>query len=258
MQKSLRRTSKQQEERLNLNKFVSKGPERALLYWTGILIYSFYTFIRQSKHMNTLAQLFGTALRVKLMRLFLFNKGMAYDVMYIEDKTDAKARDIEKEIVSLKKLGLIKSATLSRVVTVKVGKKTKEQKKNFKAWTLDSGFEFTEPLTDFLIKTHSLEDKAIVRRLEKVGKVKAVIVAGIFLRDSESRIDMFIVGDNIKQSALERVIKSIESDMGKEVRYVMLSGSDFEYRVSMNDKLVRDVLDFSHKILLNKIGIVAK
>jgi len=207
--------------------------------------------------MNTLSQLFGSALRVKLMRLFLFNKGLAYDVMYIEDKTGERPRDIEKEIVSLKKLELIKATTLSRMVPVKVGKQVIEKKKQFKAWTLDTGFEFTEALTDFLVKTHSLEDKAIVKRLEKVGKIKAVIVAGIFLRDSESRIDMFVVGDSIKQPALEKVIKSIESDMGKDVRYVVLSGADFEYRVSMNDKLVRDVLDFPHKILSNKLGILS-
>ena len=207
--------------------------------------------------MDTLSQLFGTTLRVKLMRLFLFNKGLPYDVMYIEDKTGERPHTIEKEIVALKKLGLIKVTTLSRVVPVKVGKKVVEKKKQFKAWTLDSGFEFTEALTDFLIKTHSLEDKAIVRRLDKAGKIKAVIVAGIFLRDSDSRIDMFLVGDGIKQAALEKVIKSIESDMGKDVRYVVLSGADFEYRVSMNDKLVRDVLDFPHKVLLNKMGVLS-
>jgi hypothetical protein len=183
---------------------------------------------------------------------------MVYDVMYIEDKTGERSRDIEKEIESLKKLGLIKVSSLSRVISVKKGKKVTEQKKKFKAWTLDNGFEFTEALTDFLVKTHSLEDKAIVRRLEKAGKIRAVLVSGIFLRDGESRIDMFVVGDNVKQPAMERVIKSIESDMGKEVRYVVLSVSDFEYRVSMNDKLVRDVFDFPHKILLNKIGLVAK
>jgi hypothetical protein len=208
--------------------------------------------------MDTLSQLFGTTLKVKLLRLFLFNRGVSYDVVHIEDKTGARARDIEKEIAVLKKMGLIKASSLSRIVQIKKGKKITEKKKQFKAWTLDNNFEFAEPLSDFLIKTHSLEDKAIVRRLEKVGKVKAVVVAGIFLRDSESRIDMFIVGDNIKQPALDRVIKSIESDMGKDVRYVMLSGSDFEYRVSMNDKLVRDVLDFPHKLLLNKLGIVGK
>ncbi len=141
---------------------------------------------------------------------------------------------------------------------VKVGKKIVEKKRIFKAWTLDTHFKFSAPLSDFLIKTHSLEDTGIVRKLEKAGKIKAVIVAGIFMQDTDARIDLFVVADAVKQSSMEKVIKSIESDMGKEVRYALLSSEDFNYRVSMNDKLVRDVFDFRHKILLNKIGLVQK
>lgn len=178
--------------------------------------------------------------------------------MYIQDKTDARPKDIEYEIATLRKMGLIKGSSLSRTVSVKVGKKVVEKKKTFKAWTLDSKFEFIEALTDFLIKTHSLEDRAIVRRLDRVGRIKAVLVSGIFMRDSDSRIDMFVVADGLKQAAMDKVIKSIESDMGKDIRYAVMSAADFEYRVSMNDKLVRDVLDFPHKILSNKIGIGSK
>lgn len=208
--------------------------------------------------MDILSQLFGTALRVKLMRLFLFNKGVSYDSLYIEDKTGERARDIEKEIDVLKKMGLIKVTHLFRMVSIKSGKKVVEKKKKCKAWTLDTSFKFTEPLSDFLIKTHSLEDRTIVRKLEKVGKIKAVLVAGIFLKDLESTIDLFVVGDSIKPASMERVVKSIESDMGKEIRYTTLSVTDFEYRLSMNDKLIRDVFDFPHKILFNKIGLVSK
>ncbi len=71
-------------------------------------------------------------------------------------------------------------------------------------------------------------------------------------------MDMFVVADGVKQLAMDRVIKSIESDMGKDIRYAVMSAADFEYRMSMNDKLVRDVLDFPHKILSNKIGLNIK
>lgn len=205
--------------------------------------------------MDTLSELFGNALRVKMIRLFLFNPGSIFDTDYVIGKTFAKPRDIEREAAFLCKLGLAKTTKLLKAVAIKKGKKTFEAKKKVKAWTLDSRFEFLEPLTDFLIKTHSLEHKAIVRRLEKAGRIKAVLVSGIFMRDNESRLDMFVVGDNIKTSSLDRIIKSIESDMGKDIRYAVLTAPDFSYRLSMNDKLVRDVLDFPHRILVDKIGI---
>jgi hypothetical protein len=63
------------------------------------------------------------------------------------------------------------------------------------------------------------------------------------------------VGDNVKTGYIDRIVKGIESDMGKDIRYSVLSGADYAYRISMNDKLVRDVLDFPHTILVDKIGI---
>ena len=80
-------------------------------------------------------------------------------------------------------------------------------------------------------------------------------MAGIFMRDSESRLDLFVVGDNVNSTSLDRVVKTIESDMGKDIRYAFLSAPDFAYRMSMNDRLVRDVLDFPHEVLVDKIGL---
>jgi hypothetical protein len=208
--------------------------------------------------MQTLSILFGTALRVKMMRLFLFNPGGAFDFEQIEEKMAVKRREIEGELMFLKKLGLVAALKQSRLVSVKKGKKELTKKKKVSVWELDPKFKLIDPLTDFLVKTHSVENKAIVRKLGKAGNIKAVLVSGIFTRNPEARLDMFVVGDNINNTSLDKIVKSIESDMGKDIRYAVLSAPDFAYRKSMNDKLVRDVLDFPHNILFDKIGISGK
>jgi hypothetical protein len=205
--------------------------------------------------MDTLSLLFGSVLRVKMMRLFLFNPGKFFDVEYVVGKTNAKAKDIEIEISFFNKLSLVKVKKVSKIVTIKKGKKVIEAKKKVNTWTLDPAFKYTDALTEFLVRTHSLEHRAIVRRLEKAGRIKAVLVSGIFMRDADARLDLFVVGDNVKSNSIDRIVRGIESDMGKDIRYTVLSGADFSYRVSMNDKLVRDVLDYPHTILLDKIGI---
>lgn len=187
--------------------------------------------------MNTLAQLFGNDLRVRMMRLFLFNRGVAFDLASIEAKTQSKKREAMKEVDALRKLGLIK------------------KKKGEAVFTFDAAFPFADALSDFLIRTHSLEHKDILKKIQKTGKIKAVLIAGIFTKNPESRFDLFVVGDGIKAGALERLIKAIESDMGKEIRYVALSADDFSYRLGMNDRLVRDVLDFPYETLVDKLGI---
>lgn len=206
--------------------------------------------------MPILSNLFGSELRVRMMRLFLFNQDKSFDVEYIIGKTNAKTKDIEKELVLMKKIGLVRQSKSSKIVSVKKGKKVSEKRKKVSVFGLDQKFAYKESLTDFLIKTHSLENKTVIKRLEKVGKIKAVLIAGIFTGSSESRFDLFIVGDNVQSAAIDRVIKGIESDMGKDIRYAVLSVPDFAYRKSMNDKLIRDVIDYPHTILVDKIGIV--
>jgi hypothetical protein len=208
--------------------------------------------------MDTLSQLFGSALRVKMMRLFLFNTDGVFDVDYIVGKTGSKPKEIEAEAAFMKKIGLVKQTKLPKIMTVKKNKKMVEKKVTVKAWSLDTKFQFIEPLTEFLVKTHSVEYKSMIKRLEKAGKIKAVLVSGVFIQNTEARLDMFVVGDGVNSGSMEKSIKSIESDMGKDIRYTVLSTPDFSYRVSMNDKLIRDIFDFPHRILLDKIGLPKK
>jgi hypothetical protein len=65
-----------------------------------------------------------------------------------------------------------------------------------------------------------------------------------------------VVGDNIKRGKLENVMKTLESEIGKELKYAYFGTEDFKYRLSMCDKLIRDILDYPHKKILNKLGII--
>lgn len=189
--------------------------------------------------MVILSNLFGSELRVKMLRLFLFNPEKVFDIAYIEGKTNERPRILEKELAFMRKIGLVK----------------KFKTKKIKGYVLDQKFKYKEALAEFLVKTHSLENKAVVKRLEKAGKIKAVLISGIFTGNQDSRFDLFVVGDNVKSASMDRIVKGIESDMGKDIRYAVISGPDYAYRKSMNDKLVRDVIDYPHTVLVDKIGI---
>ena len=194
--------------------------------------------------MDTLSKLFGTELRVKMIRFFLFNPDTAFDLDQIEKKMLSRKKAISKEILSLKKLGLVKEV-----------KKTLENKKKVKAFLLDPKFEFAESLSEFFVRIHSLDHKSIVKKIEKTGKVKLVLISGIFTRDLESRLDLFVVGDNVNSASMDRIVKGIEAGMGKDIRYAVLSAPDFAYRMGMNDKLIRDVFDYPYQLLVDKLGV---
>ncbi len=101
-----------------------------------------------------------------------------------------------------------------------------------------------------------LQSKELLRRVNRLGTIKLVIVAGVFIQEQESRLDLLVVGDHIKKASFENAIKTLEAEIGKELRYAYFTTDDFKYRLNMFDKLVRDVLDYPHKKVLNRLSFV--
>ncbi|MEK7134977.1 MAG: hypothetical protein AAB735_01015, partial [Patescibacteria group bacterium] len=62
-------------------------------------------------------------------------------------------------------------------------------------------------------------------------------------------------GDNIKPAKFNNFIKKLEAEIGKEISYALMTTKEFHYRYDMYDRFVRDLLDFKHEKLLNKLKI---
>jgi hypothetical protein len=63
------------------------------------------------------------------------------------------------------------------------------------------------------------------------------------------------VGDNISQKKFENMVRGLESEMGKELRYSAFTVDEFKYRISMYDKLVCDVFDYNHEVVFSAPGL---
>ncbi|HEY4478543.1 MAG TPA: hypothetical protein VI775_01740, partial [Candidatus Paceibacterota bacterium] len=77
----------------------------------------------------------------------------------------------------------------------------------------------------------------------------------VFIQEWDTRIDLLIVGDDLNIHRLETVMQSIESEVGKEISYSVFDTEDFEYRLGIHDRLIRDILDSPHTVLIDRIGI---
>lgn len=199
--------------------------------------------------MEILEKLFGSKERVRMMRLFLFNPDTIFSVEKIAERVDASCRFIEKEIAIMKRAGLVKRKEYR-------SKKAIEQK--IVGWALDQSFPYLIPLRSLLIQQVFLRDSDIIGRLSSVGKLRLLVISGVFIQDLDSRVDLLIVGDGLRKWILERNVKNLESEIGKELRYAAFETSDFQYRLNMFDKLIRDIFDFPHRKIVDKIGIVSK
>jgi hypothetical protein len=205
--------------------------------------------------MEILEKIFGSSAKVKIMRLFLFNTEACFDLKDIEERAKVNSTIAKKEMSGLEKMELVKKKNFTKEIEKKKGKELQVVKVKTTGWFLNDRFPYLQPLQSFLINLSPLKHKDLVRRFNSVGNLKLLIISGVFIQESESRVDLLVVGDHLKKNAIENVVSNIEAEIGKEIRYATFETEDFQYRLSMCDKLVRDILDYPHERVIEKIEV---
>ena len=205
--------------------------------------------------MEILSKLFGSAALVKILRLFLFNPDEVFESKDVATRARVSTDNTRYELGLLSRMGFIKKKTCFKATLKKKGKETVMVKKKITGWALDHSFPYRDALEAFLLQATTLNGAEIGQRLNRVGKLKLVIISGVFIRDWDSRLDILIVGSKVNKKQLTATIQDMEAEIGKELRYAFFSQSDFKYRLSVYDKLIRDVLDYPHETIIDRIGV---
>jgi hypothetical protein len=190
---------------------------------------------------DSLQKIFGSNARLKLLRLFLFNPQRSFTVAEAATRAQIETSEARGELNNLVASGLIRKNSRGKQIKFDV----------------NAGFPYFLSLQNLLLNVTSrgLEVKA---RLRSAGPLKLIIIGGMFMGEWEANLDLLLVGDKIKERTLKNQIKKLEAEIGKEIRYTLLSSTDFLYRLNMSDKLLRDVFDFPHRIVLDKFDIGLK
>ena len=133
-------------------------------------------------------------------------------------------------------------------------KKGKTKKKKIHGFTLDVTFPFLVALRS-LVTEVALGKEDLSARFRNCGQMKLIVASGVFLDEEHSRVDILLVGDKLKKPAIEGVLRRLEAELGKELVYGILETSEFEYRHGIYDKFIRDILDYPHLVVLNKLNL---
>jgi len=185
--------------------------------------------------MKAIANIFGGEAKVKVMRLFIFNPEVTYTASEATQRTKENSRVVRKQIQDLLKAGLLK--------------------KRSGGFSLDKTYPYLRALENFLIDAGPITDKELIKKISRAGTIKLLIVSGFFIHNPETRVDLLVVGDHLKKGKLLSAISNIEAELGREVRYAAFETADFQYRLGLYDKLVRDILDLEHRKIVNKLGV---
>ncbi len=187
---------------------------------------------------DTLAKLFGSAARVKLLRLFLFNPREAISASEAAAHARVSVSAVRREMTSFANIGLIKRTNHSKGAR----------------YTLNSDFRYLTALQGLLLNSPARATD-LEKKLKSAGGLKMIIMAGVFVGDWDGRLDLLIVGDRMNDRILRNRVRMLEAELGKEIRYAAMSTQDFFYRLNMSDKLLRDILDYPHSIAFDRLNI---
>jgi hypothetical protein len=218
-----------------------------LRYW--------YNHSHYTTTMDILAKLFGNAARVKLMRLFLFNQEAIFTKAEIADRSKTPNSEVKRELALLISVGLVKSRIVNKDISKKQGKKVIVKKIQDTGYIIDQKFPYFQALKSLLITVSLHADESLVKRFATVGRIKFFVASGLFIQEWDTRVDLLIVGDEINLKRLDVIMKTIESEVGREIAYSAFETTDFEYRYGIHDRLIRDILDLPHTVLVDKLGI---
>lgn len=188
-------------------------------------------------------QLFGSKTRVKLLQLFYSNPNRSFYVREITRKIDEQINSVRRELSNLLSIGIIVSDTNNNRLYYEVNQK----------------FEFYEPLLTIFGSGKKTITKAVdmvnteQADIKTLGNVEIAIYTGQFTRDESSGVDVFLVGD-INQTKLHKFMSELEAKEGKELRYTLLSLSDFQYRRQIKDRFLANVIAAKKQVLIDKHG----
>ncbi|HEX8183071.1 MAG TPA: transcriptional regulator [Candidatus Saccharimonadales bacterium] len=204
-------------------------------------------------------QLFGSKTRVKLLQLFYSNPNRSFYVREITRKIDEQINSVRRELANLLSIGIIVSDNTNNKLYYEVNQK----------------YEYFDPLTIIfgaggsgkklpaqisiaisgglpaateIPAVQSFSDNIDIKTL---GNVEIAVYTGQFTRDESTGVDVFLVGD-INTTKLQKFMADLESKEGKELRYTMMSLSDFQYRQQIKDRFVSNVMRAKKQVIIDK------
>ena len=82
-----------------------------------------------------------------------------------------------------------------------------------KTYFVNSDFDFYNELKTLVLKSSPTSKEKLLKRLKVLGRVRLAIISGVFINSDNSRVDLLVVGDSIKNKKLSSFLKDLELNL---------------------------------------------
>lgn len=203
-------------------------------------------------------RLFGSKTRVKLLKMFLLHPEERFLFSQIIKNLKLLPLALKKELDNLEKFGIVFSGNPAEeagpeneVYLLKPRPTDIKQEKRF--YQVNSGFILFDELKALLIKAQMLYERDFIDKLIEIGKIKLLILTGIFVNDTRSPIDLLIVG-HLNKPKLLKLLKELEIELGKEINFTHLETAEFIYRRNVTDVFLYEILEKKKIVVIDDLS----
>lgn len=186
-----------------------------------------------------LENLLDTKSKKKLLSILLASPKRSFTAQELAKSAEISVRAASLAIRELSRADAVASAARTR-------------KRLFR---INPRFALYQELSD-LIAGDTKKDKdedLVSRSLKKIPNAKLVIMSGVFTFQPHLPTDLLVVGDSVSRIRLSRTLSELEKLTGLAINYTVMPVAEYQYRQMMNDRFVRDVLDYPHLFAVNSL-----
>ena len=123
-------------------------------------------------------------------------------------------------------------------------------------WSTNPDFEHYRAVSTFVHEASPARYDTITNALKRAGRLGVVVLSGSFMGDPTRPADLILAADGINKQRLETALKGLEQSFGREIRYAAFTTPEFRYRLTVQDRLIRDTLDFPHLVLMDRTRLL--
>lgn len=184
-----------------------------------------------------LDMLLNSGARARILRLLFREPAVTYTQKEIAETCGVPLSKVRKETSALMQMGVVDMRSRGGKKRVQVA----------------ASFPFVKELQRLAMASFPIGRETLVKMVKSAGRVKLIIVAGIFMNDPKARVDIIVVADKYSEKRLARAMKKVEQVVAADVRWAGMETKEFLYRWKMFDRFVRDMVGGPHERLVGKV-----
>jgi hypothetical protein len=183
-----------------------------------------------------LATLFRNPLRIRVLA-YILRATPAATGAEVGKAIRASKKDVEKELAAIAKVG---------VAVARPPRKAPH-------YQVNEAHVLVPSLRMLLAEAMNPDDKQLLAAFRGVPGIVFLVATGVLANDDRGAVDLLIVARNPHSRSIPQAVIRVERLVGLPVRYSVMSQEEYFGRRQSFDRMLRDVLDFSHRVLVMKL-----